>query len=117
MPDKPLRPIAVLAVLMVGALLAVSQLYLTVPLLPTISGRYHVASSAAVWISSGFSLAFALGNLVFGTASDRYDRRNIMALGLFVSALAGLAAGLSPNFAVLIAARIIEGFFAAAFAA
>ncbi|MGX6608542.1 MFS transporter [Micromonosporaceae bacterium Da 78-11] len=117
MTDKSHRPVAVIAVLMVGALLAVSQLYLTVPLLPAISDRYDVGPSAAVWSGGGFGLAFALGNLVFGTASDRYDRRTVMAIGLFASGLAGVAAGLSPNYPALLAARIVEGFFAAAFAA
>lgn len=107
-----LRTVAVLAV---GAVLVVAQLYLTVPLLPGVVERYGVPLSTATWVGGGFGLAFAVGNLVFGTASDRFDRRHVMATGLIACAAACLLAGSADSFAVLLAVRVLQGFVAAAF--
>ncbi|XVV04853.1 MFS transporter [Actinosynnema sp. CA-248983] len=108
------RPALVVGVLIVAAVLAISQLYLTVPLLPGIAARHAVPMTTAAWVGGGFGFAFALGNLVFGTASDRYDRRHVMAAGLAVGALTCVVAGAADSFGLLLAARVAEGFLAAA---
>jgi YNFM family putative membrane transporter len=109
------RTAGTIAVLSMGAFLVVAQLYLTVPLLPGIAGRYSVSLSTAAWAGSGFGLAYAVGNLVFGTLSDRFDRRWIMLFGLASGAVAAVVAGLSPTFGILLGVRIVQGFLAAAF--
>ncbi|MEU4741511.1 MFS transporter [Actinosynnema sp. NPDC023658] len=108
------RPPVLVGVLVAAVILAVGQLYLTVPLLPGVAERYGVPLSAAAWVGGGFGFAFALGNLVFGTISDRYDRRHVMAFGLALGAVIGLVAGASTAFAPLLAARVVQGFLAAA---
>ncbi|WP_367132001.1 MFS transporter [Saccharothrix sp. HUAS TT1] len=111
---RPTRPPLLIATLVAAVILAVGQLYLTVPLLPGVADRYDVTLSAASWVGGGFGFAFALGNLVFGTISDRYDRRHVMAFGLAAGAVVGLVAGTSTAFAPLLAARAVQGFLAAA---
>ncbi|GAA3851692.1 MFS transporter [Saccharothrix violaceirubra] len=104
-----------IGVLMIGALLVVSQLYLTVPLLPGVAERYGVALSTASWVGGGFGLAFAVGNLVLGTVADRFDRRHLMAVGAMAGAVACLAAGAAGSFEVLLVVRVVQGFVVAAF--
>ncbi|MEU4448112.1 MFS transporter [Actinosynnema sp. NPDC050801] len=104
---------AAVAVLVAAVILAVGQLYLTVPLLPGVAERYGVTLSAAAWVGGGFGFAFALGNLLFGTVSDRYDRRHVMAVGLVLGAVVGVVAGASTAFGPLLAARAVQGFLAA----
>ncbi|NUT96332.1 MAG: MFS transporter [Saccharothrix sp.] len=111
---RPVPPPVVIGVLMAAAVLAVAQLYLTVPLLPGIAARHSVPMTTAAWVGGGFGFAFALGNLVFGTASDRYDRRLVMAVGLTIGALTCVVAGAADSFGLLLAARVAEGFLAAA---
>jgi MFS transporter, YNFM family, putative membrane transport protein len=106
-------PPALVAVLVAAVILAVGQLYLTVPLLPGIAERYAIPLSAAAWVGGGFGFAFALGNLIFGTISDRYDRRHVMAFGLALGAVVALIAGSTTAFAPLLAARTVQGFLAA----
>ncbi|QFZ19756.1 MFS transporter [Saccharothrix syringae] len=103
----------VVAVLVGAVILSVGQLYLTVPLLPGIAARYDVPLAAAAWVGAGFGFAFAVGNLLFGTASDRYDRRLVMAVGLAAGAVAAVVAGAAGSFAPLLAARVVQGFLAA----
>ncbi|QQQ77352.1 MFS transporter [Saccharothrix sp. 6-C] len=104
----------VVAVLVAAVILAVGQLYLTVPLLPGVAERYGIPLSTAAWVGGGFGFAFALGNLLFGTISDRYDRRHVMAVGLALGAVVSAIAGTSTAFAPLLAARSVQGFLAAA---
>lgn len=107
------RSPVLVSVLVAAVILAVGQLYLTVPLLPGVADRYDVPLATAAWVGGGFGFAFALGNLIFGTLSDRYDRRHVMAFGLTLGAVAGIVAGASPAFAPLLAARAAQGFLAA----
>jgi MFS transporter, YNFM family, putative membrane transport protein len=106
----------VIGVLSLGALVVLAQLYLTIPLMPDIEHRYAVSPSAAAWVGSGFSLAYAFGNLIFGTISDRYDRRFVMVFGVVGGAVLAGVTGLSTGFAMLVAVRAAQGFVAAAFA-
>src|SRR5690242_8169149 len=106
----------VIGALSFGALVVLGQLYLTIPLMPDIEHRYGVSPSAAAWVGSGFSLAYAIGNLIFGTISDRYDRRFVMIFGVVGGAVLAGVAGLSTGFAMLVAVRAAQGFVAAAFA-
>jgi predicted MFS family arabinose efflux permease len=105
----------VIAVLMTGALLAVAQMHLTVPLLGGVAARYGVSLSAAAWVGAGFGFAFAVGGLLFGPASDRYDRRQVMTFGLVASAVAAAVVGASPTFGAMLVSRVVQGFVAAAF--
>jgi len=108
--------VKVIGALSFGALVVLGQLYLTIPLMPDIEHRYGVSPGAAAWVGSGFSLAYAIGNLIFGTISDRYDRRIVMIFGVVSGAVLAAVAGLSTGFAMLVTVRAAQGFVAAAFA-
>ncbi|MBT8226003.1 MAG: MFS transporter, partial [Dactylosporangium sp.] len=112
---RPTSPTAIILVLMSGTLLAVAQLYLTVPLMPQLMDRHQVPAGTAAWVGAGFGAAYAVGSLIFGAASDRFDPRRVLAGGLLASAVATTAAGLSPAFEPLLVARTLQGFTAAAF--
>ncbi|PXY28427.1 hypothetical protein BAY60_15755 [Prauserella muralis] len=107
-------PAGVVGVLVAAALLAVSHIYVTIPLVSAVADGYATAVTAAAWIGSGFGFAFAVGNLVFPTISDYVDPRHVMAAGLGAVAVAGVVAGLAPNLPVLVGARVVQGFVAPA---
>lgn len=115
MKPHSVRTGAVIAVLATGALLTVAQMHLTVPLLGGIAARYGESASVAAWVGAGFGFAFAAGGLLFGPASDRYDRRLVMTFGLVASAAVAAVVGASPTFEAMIVGRVVEGFVAAAF--
>ncbi|GGL80466.1 MFS transporter [Streptomyces fumigatiscleroticus] len=93
-----------------------AQLYLAIPVAGGIQKAFGVSAGAAAWTGSAFSLAYAVGFLVFGPLSDRVGRRPVLALGTLATALATAAVALSPDFGWFLAFRVVQGLAAAAFA-
>lgn len=105
----------IMLLLAIGAVLVVSLLYITIPLLPVLSGAFGADQSRVVWVGSAFGFAYAFGNIVFGTWSDRARRQHILAGGLFALVVSSVMVSLSPSLDLLIALRTVQGFMAASF--
>lgn len=80
----------------------------------------HMAESLNVinendrhWVVLAYSLGLGFATLVFGPLSDRFGRRMPMFIGLAVYIVCAFAAILAPNFATLIALRVVQGIGAA----
>ena len=75
----------------------------------------NLATSVAIiqWLVNAYTLCLAALVLVGGAAADRFGRRKMFIIGVSVFAAASLACGLSPNVAVLISARAVQGVGAA----
>lgn len=108
------RPSLIIILLAVSALAVVSQLYLPLPLFGDITERYGVSAGTAGLVATVFGLAYACGQLFFGTLSDRTGRKIVMVAGLGALALASLLVGLLPSFGGVLAARVLQGFVAGA---
>ncbi|MGR5148051.1 multidrug effflux MFS transporter [Photobacterium alginatilyticum] len=80
------------------------------PVLPHIATRFDVSVKAASQTLSVYFLAFALGVIVWGVASDRLGRRKTMLLGLSVYALSTAVAVVAPSFELLMVARGLSAF-------
>lgn len=83
------------------------------PALPLIAQSYAVSASEAGQTLSVYFIAFALGVLFWGWLCDRAGRRPAVLAGLTVYGLGCLLALFSPNFTVLLLARMISAFGAA----
>jgi EmrB/QacA subfamily drug resistance transporter len=81
--------------------------------LPAIDRDLDVGLTGQQWIVNGYLLPLAALLLVAGSLADRYGRRRLFVLGLLGFGVASLAAGLAPSGELLIAARIVQGTFAA----
>jgi MFS transporter, DHA1 family, multidrug resistance protein len=78
------------------------------PSLPDI-GRQLNASAADVQLTLSCYLAgFAIGQLVYGPASDRHGRRPVLLTALAVYCVASIACALAPSIEFLIAARFFQ---------
>lgn len=64
------------------------------------------------WVISGYALALGLVLVSGGRLGDAYGRRRMMLIGLTGFVLSSAAAGLAPHVAVLVAARLVQGFAA-----
>ncbi|WP_217592111.1 MFS transporter [Cohnella sp. GbtcB17] len=113
--STPANDRATIALLFAAALLILSSLYLTVPLVPILAEHFRLSTGRASWAGSGFSLFFAFGCLVFGPLSDRLGRKRVMLAGLVVLAATTLAAGFAQSFGALLAIRCLQGAAAATF--
>ena len=81
--------------------------------LPAIDRELRIGLSGQQWVVNGYLLPLAALLLVAGSLGDRYGRRQLFLVGLTGFGLASLAAGLAPSGDVLIAARVVQGAFAA----
>lgn len=101
----------------IGALLVALgpiSLALFTPLAPDLVRAFDTTESAVKFTLSLYFAGFAIGQLVCGPLSDALGRKPIVIAFLLIYVLASLAALLSPNIELLIAARALQGFGAAA---
>src|SRR5215468_7597096 len=65
------------------------------------------------WVVSAYTIAFAAFILTAGALGDRIGARKIFMAGFALFTAASLACALSPNAAILIASRCLQGLAAA----
>jgi DHA1 family bicyclomycin/chloramphenicol resistance-like MFS transporter len=103
-------------VLMLGALAALPaftvDMYL--PSLPEVAADLGSTATYAQLSVSVMLVGGAAGQLVIGPLSDRYGRRAPLLWGLALHVLTSLLCAVAPDMTVLIALRLLQGFFNAA---
>jgi EmrB/QacA subfamily drug resistance transporter len=77
--------------------------------LPSISADLRFDPSNLAWVVNAYTLAFAGFLLLGGRAADLLGRREVLAGGLALFALASLAGGLAQSELALVAARAAQG--------
>ena len=90
---------------------AFTVVYITQPVLPVIEHEFGVNARTASLSVSMVIFGVAVANLPFGMLVDRYPIRPLVLAGGSVVAVTGLACALTHHFALLIAARFIQGLF------
>ncbi len=86
------------------------------PALNSITKYFSVDEAAAQSLLSGYFIAMAVSQLIYGPLSDRYGRRRPLLGGLVGVALGGLLAASAESFEVLVLARVLQGLGAASIA-
>ncbi len=77
--------------------------------LPTLNEALSLESVQSLWVADVYALAAGVVLVTSAVVADRYGRKRIYLLGLGVAAVSAMLAGLAPNGAMLIAARIGQG--------
>lgn len=108
--------VAPLVVLVICGLLVLMQLYVAIPLAPVV-GQALEGGGAAAALGTAYSIAYALGLLVFGTLSDRYGRKAILVPGMAALAIATAVLAAASSLPVVAVLRSVQGLVAASFAA
>jgi YNFM family putative membrane transporter len=90
---------------------AISNVYITQPVLPIIEAEFGVGPSQASYTVSAVILGIALANLPFGWLSDRFPVRRLILVGGAVVAGAGLCCAATSSLGLLVAARFVQGLF------
>jgi EmrB/QacA subfamily drug resistance transporter len=80
---------------------------------PLIAHDFHASSTSLQWIVGGYPLAIAVGLIAGGRLGDLVGRRTMFLLGAVGFVAASILCGLSTGSGMLIAARLIQGSFAA----
>lgn len=94
-------------------LCVVGQLYLPIPVLTSIGKELNLDSAKASWLISIFGYSYACGFLVFGPLSDRFGKKIILLIGMFLLSLLTILLISSNKNIMLI--RGLQGFFAASY--
>jgi EmrB/QacA subfamily drug resistance transporter len=81
--------------------------------LPVLRVDLHASLTDLEWTVNAYNLAFACFLLTGAALGDRFGRRRMFTVGLFVFSAASAAAALSPSAGALIAARAVQGAGAA----
>ncbi|UAJ78467.1 DHA2 family efflux MFS transporter permease subunit [Leifsonia sp. ZF2019] len=81
--------------------------------LPSVGSALHLDTAALAWVVTAYVLPFGGLLLLGGRLADRFGHRRIFLVGVTGFAVASLLAGLSLNGGMLLAARALQGGFAA----
>ena len=81
--------------------------------LPSIGRDLGGGITGLQWVADGYTLMFAALLLSCGALSDRIGARNAFALGVAGFVVASALCGVAPNLGTLVAARFLQGIFAA----
>ncbi len=104
-------------VAIVSLSMAVTALSIDIMLvaLPDIASAYALEdANDRQFVLTAYLVSYALGHLVAGPVSDRIGRRPVLIAGLALYVVASLAAAVADSFALLLAARVVQGLGGAA---
>ncbi|NUU01364.1 multidrug effflux MFS transporter [Herbaspirillum robiniae] len=85
-----------------------------VPALPTMAHFYQTSPQAIQSSVTGYLIAYAFGQLVFGPLADAYGRKRILQLGLGMFTVGCVLSLAATNLETFVAARVLQGFGIAA---
>ncbi|MBO9708927.1 MAG: multidrug effflux MFS transporter [Caulobacter sp.] len=97
-------------VLMLGALTAFAPMSIDMYLssMPDIGRSLHAGADDTQATLAAFFAGMAIGQFLYGPASDRFGRRAPLLLGIGLYTAASLVCALAPTIQVLIAARFVQ---------
>lgn len=80
-----------------------------IPALPAMAEGFRCsASTVQLGLSFGM-IGLGLGQIVFGPISDKYGRKCVLTIGLFIFMAGGIASALSPTIYFFIGCRLVQG--------
>ena len=99
-----------------GLLMSLSAFSIDIilPSVPEMARDLSVDYDRVQWTITLFLIALGLGQLFWGLISDRFGRRPSIGFGLAIFMIGSILCAFAPNSEILIAARLLQGFGAAA---
>ncbi|MBD0381210.1 MFS transporter [Paenibacillus sedimenti] len=82
--------------------------------LPQISKEFDLSIAHVSWISSAYTLIYAIGTVTYGKLADRYKLKNLLTVGLLLFTIGSLIGLASQTFWMALAGRCIQSAGAAA---
>ena len=77
--------------------------------LKPIGGGLHLSYGEAIWVQAAYLLAISVCLIPFGRLADDHGRTRFFLAGVVVFTVGSVVAGLAPDAAVLLGARVVQG--------
>lgn len=94
--------------MMVTAALSFMSVHMFNIVVPEISRQFGITLAQASWLSSGYTLIYGFGTVVWGKLADRFALRPIITAGLLVFTAGSLTGLLSQSFWTALAGRLLQ---------
>src|SRR5215212_5553761 len=107
--QQKLRTIWTFAITAIGVFMVTLDNLVVTTALPVIRKDLHASIESLEWTVNAYTLTFAVLLLTGAALGDRFGRRRMLAVGLFIFTAASAAAALAPSASALIAARAAQG--------
>jgi EmrB/QacA subfamily drug resistance transporter len=102
-----------LALVLVASFMVVLDFSIVNVALPSIRHALGFGGDSVQWVVTAYAITFGGLLILGGRVADTFGRRSLFIIGLLVFASASLAAGLTDDAILLVAARAIQGIGAA----
>jgi DHA1 family multidrug resistance protein-like MFS transporter len=99
----------VLTILLTNLFIAFLGIGLVIPILPTIMHEFKISGSVVGYLTATFALTQLIVSPFAGKAADRFGRKIMIVVGLFVFALSELLFAVGQSVEVLFLSRILGG--------
>lgn len=100
--------VALVTITLIGPL----AVHMYIPIMPTIQQAFGVSTVLTTLTFSMVLFVMAFGTLIYGSASDRYGRKPVLMVGLFLFVAGSAICAVAWNFEVLIAGRLLQALAA-----
>jgi EmrB/QacA subfamily drug resistance transporter len=111
-PEEPRQWMGLAFIALAQLMVALDATIINIAL-PSVQRALEFSDAQRQWVITAYTLPFAGLLLLGGRIADSVGRKRALLIGLAGFAAASALAGASPNFIVLIAARALQGTFAA----
>ena len=98
----------VIAILLVGAFIAMLNETLLNVALPTIMNDFHVSASTVQWLSTGYMLVNGILIPITAFLIQKFSVRHLFLTAMTLFTIGTIVAGFAPEFGVLLAARMVQ---------
>ncbi|KUJ20103.1 MFS general substrate transporter [Mollisia scopiformis] len=108
-PQQPRSPIGIIALLLIGVLIAHADSMLVLATYGTIASEFGALKDAA-WLTTSFSLAGCSTQPIMGKLSDIYGRKAVLLISYVLFAVGCVVCGIAESMPQVILGRVISGF-------
>lgn len=101
-----------LALLLLNLFIAFLGIGLVIPVLPTLMNEMHISGTTVGYLTASFAIAQLIFSPLVGRAVDKYGRKIMIVIGLFIFGLSEFLFGIGKEIEILFISRILGGISA-----